>query len=134
SFRSIWNAQRRIVGRARYGPRVRPAPPPPPPPEIPLHEDERGAEVRTPEDAAAPPALDRALALVRFLRAHCPWDAAQTPESLVPYLLEEAHETVDAIADGDPSALEGELGDLLLNLAFQVVLGEERGHFDAASV
>ena len=78
--------------------------------------------------------LDRALALVRFLRTNCPWDAKQTPESLVPHLIEEAHEVVDAIHAHDPQALESELGDLLLNLAFQVVLGEETGTFDADSV
>lgn len=78
--------------------------------------------------------LDRALALVRFLRAHCPWDRAQTPETLIPHLLEEAHEVVDAIHDGDPEALEGELGDLLLNLAFQVVLAEEEETTDAEAV
>ncbi|NNK64621.1 MAG: nucleoside triphosphate pyrophosphohydrolase [Gemmatimonadetes bacterium] len=82
----------------------------------------------------APGQLDRALALVRFLRANCPWDARQTPESLVPHLIEEAHEVVDAIHAGDAGALEGELGDLLLNLAFQIVLGEETGRFDADSV
>lgn len=78
--------------------------------------------------------LDRALALVRFLRANCPWDAEQTPRSLVPHLIEETHEVVDAVHADDPRALESELGDLLLNLAFQVVLGEEAGHFDAHSV
>ncbi len=78
--------------------------------------------------------LDRGLALVRFLRAHCPWDAEQTHESLVPYLLEESHEVVDAIHRGDDRGLEGELGDLLLNLAFQVVVGEERGALTAESV
>ncbi len=79
-------------------------------------------------------ALERALELVRFLRRRCPWDRDQTPASLVPHLLEEAHEVVDAIHDGDDGALEGELGDLLLNLAFQVVLGEEREAFTADSV
>jgi ATP diphosphatase len=78
--------------------------------------------------------LDRALALVEFLRAHCPWDAAQTPSSLVKYLLEESHEVVDAIAAGDEAELKGELGDLLLNLAFQVVLAEERGAFGRGDV
>jgi MazG family protein len=90
------------------------------------------SEQRT--DRAAPGTLDRALALVRFLRSECPWDREQTPSSLVPYLLEETHEVVDAIHDQDRDALEGELGDLLLNLAFQVVLGEEQGLFDAKSV
>jgi len=81
-----------------------------------------------------PGVMDRALALVAFLREHCPWDAAQTPESLIPHLLEESHEVVDAIRSGDPDELEGELGDLLLNLAFQVVVGEEEGLFSRESV
>jgi len=81
-----------------------------------------------------PGALDRALALVRFLRAECPWDREQTAESLVPHLLEETHEVVDAIHDGDAGALEGELGDLLLNLAFQIVVAEEAGTLDADAV
>jgi MazG family protein len=74
------------------------------------------------------------LDLVRFLRARCPWDAKQTPESLIPHLLEETHEVVDAIRDGDAGALEGELGDLLLNLAFQVVLAEEADESSADAV
>ncbi|MFO7895028.1 MAG: nucleoside triphosphate pyrophosphohydrolase [Longimicrobiales bacterium] len=72
--------------------------------------------------------------LVRYLRAHCPWDGAQTPRSLIPYLLEEAHESADAIAAGDDDAVRAELGDLLLNVAFQLVLGEEREAFDADAV
>jgi MazG family protein len=71
---------------------------------------------------------------VRFLRRECSWDREQTAESLVPHLLEETHEVVDAIHAGDERALEGELGDLLLNLAFQVVVAEEGGRIDAASV
>lgn len=78
--------------------------------------------------------LDRALALVSFLRRHCPWDGAQTARSLIPHLLEESHEVVDAIRAQDPGALEGELGDLLLNLAFQVVVAEEEGQFSRESV
>ena len=81
---------------------------------------------------SAPPSggvFDRALALAAFLRARCPWDAAQTPLSLQPYLLEEAHEAASAIAAGDAGAVKDELGDLLLNVAFQVVMAEERGSF-----
>jgi len=78
--------------------------------------------------------LDRALALVRFLRAECDWDRVQTAESLVPHLLEETHEVVDAIHANDARALEGELGDLLLNLAFQIVVAEESAQLDARSV
>jgi len=84
--------------------------------------------------ARAHPALDRSLDLVRFLRARCEWDARQTPDSLLPYLLEESHEVADAIAGGDDDALRHELGDLLLNIAFQIVLAEERAAFDADAV
>ena len=79
-------------------------------------------------------ALARVLALVRVLRVRCPWDAKQTPQTLRPYLLEEAHEVADAIRAGDDGDLSGELGDLLLNVAFQIVLAEERGAFGAADV
>jgi len=78
--------------------------------------------------------LDRSLSLVRFLRKNCPWDAAQTPESLLPYLLEEAHEVADAVSTRNDPNLESELGDLLLNIAFQVVLAEERAAFTADDV
>jgi len=81
-----------------------------------------------------PAVLDRALELVRFLRARCEWDAAQTPHTLVPYLLEEAHETAEAITRDNDADLRGELGDLLLNIAFQIVLAEERGAFTADHV
>jgi MazG family protein len=80
------------------------------------------------------PVLDRALELVRFLRARCEWDAAQTPHTLVPYLLDEAHETAEAIAHENDADLRGELGDLLLNVAFQIVLAEERRAFSADDV
>lgn len=78
--------------------------------------------------------LGRALALVRFLRERCEWDARQTPGSLLPYLLEEAHEVADSVRRGADDELLGELGDLLLNIAFQVVLAEERGAFGADAV
>jgi MazG family protein len=84
--------------------------------------------------APAPAHLERVLDLVRFLRVHCSWDAAQTPRSLLPYLLEESHEVADAVADGNDEELVTELGDLLLNVAFQIVLAEERGAFGAEDV
>jgi nucleoside triphosphate diphosphatase len=107
-----------------------------------MNSDSKQVEVResskeTDTDAhhfPGPGTLDRALSLVRFLRKECPWDAEQTAESLIPYLLEETHEVVDAIRDGNPEALEGELGDLLLNLAFQIVVAEEHDALDAVSV
>jgi nucleoside triphosphate diphosphatase len=79
-------------------------------------------------------ALDDALALMRDLRARCDWDAAQTHESLRPYLLEEAHEVDDAIRSGDDALLREELGDLLLQVLFHSVLAEERQAFGAHDV
>ncbi|HXQ27746.1 MAG TPA: nucleoside triphosphate pyrophosphohydrolase [Gemmatimonadales bacterium] len=80
-------------------------------------------------------ALGRALVLVRDLRARCPWDRAQTRATLAPYLIEEALELDHALRDVEPPpALRDELGDLLLHLAFQIVIGEERAEFDAESV
>jgi XTP/dITP diphosphohydrolase len=55
----------------------------------------------------------------------CPWDAEQTHESLVKYLLEEAHEAVEAIESGDRAHIREELGDVLLQVAFQSRVGEE---------
>lgn len=81
-----------------------------------------------------PGALDRAIELVHYLRRHCPWDAQQTPHSLIPHLLQETHEVVDAIRDGDPTAQEEELGDLLFNLAFQIAIAEEGDDMDRHSV
>src|SRR5882724_2254458 len=78
--------------------------------------------------------LARALALVRDLRARCPWDHAQTRDTLRPYLVEEALELDQALKHGEPTELRDELGDLLLHLAFQIVIGEERREFDAATV
>jgi nucleoside triphosphate diphosphatase len=79
-------------------------------------------------------ALGRALGLVRDLRSRCPWDRAQTPQTLRPYMVEEALELDHAIQTDDPAALRDELGDLLLHLAFQIVIGEERSQFNAEVV
>jgi ATP diphosphatase len=79
-------------------------------------------------------ALGRALAMVRDLRTRCPWDRAQTRETLRPYLVEEMLEVDHAIAGGDPVRIRDELGDFLLHLAWQLVLAEERGEFSADDV
>jgi MazG family protein len=75
------------------------------------------------------PSLDDTLSLMRDLRARCEWDAAQTHESLRPYLVEEAYEVDDAIRSTDDAKLREELGDLLLQILFHSVLAEERGAF-----
>lgn len=78
--------------------------------------------------------LEDTLALMRDLRARCEWDAAQTHESLRPYLIEEAHELDDALRDADESQMREELGDVLLQVLFHSVVAEERGSFDMGDV
>ena len=78
--------------------------------------------------------LGEALALMRDLRKRCEWDAAQTHESLRPYLIEEAYEVDDAIRGGDDRLLREELGDLLLQVLFHSVVAEERGAFGLGDV
>jgi len=55
----------------------------------------------------------------------CPWDAAQTHESLVPFALEEAHEVAEVIELGDRVGMREELGDLLLQVVFHARLAQE---------
>lgn len=73
------------------------------------------------------------LAVMRRLRAECPWKREQTHRSLARYLLEETHETLEAIdlgeATGDWDHLREELGDLLLQVYFHAVVAEESGAF-----
>ncbi len=64
----------------------------------------------------------------------CPWDRKQTHESLLPYLLEETYEVVDAVKKGDDEELKEELGDLLLQVVFHSQIAKERGAFDIKDV
>jgi MazG family protein len=73
--------------------------------------------------------IEDTLMLMRDLRKRCEWDAAQTHESLRPYLIEEAHEVDEALLARDDARLREELGDLLLQLLFHSVIAEERGAF-----
>ena len=75
--------------------------------------------------------MQKLLDTMRRLRAPggCPWDREQTHQSLRPYLLEEAAEAADAISAGDLGELPGELGDVLLQVAFHSVIAEEAGAF-----
>jgi len=74
------------------------------------------------------------LEVLRRLRAPggCSWDREQTSESLIPYLLEEAYEIIEAIEEGDTETLMEELGDLTLHIIFQAELARESGKFDIA--
>ncbi|MCH9737421.1 MAG: MazG family protein [Candidatus Nanopelagicales bacterium] len=56
----------------------------------------------------------------------CPWDAAQTHQSLVEYLIEEAYESVEAIDSNDSEAMREELGDLLLQVVFHARISQEQ--------
>lgn len=74
--------------------------------------------------------------IIAYLRSPdgCPWDRAQDMQSLAPKVAEEAYEVVDAIANGDPVALAGELGDLLLTVALLAQIAEERSDFTIEDV
>ena len=76
--------------------------------------------------------LDDLLAVMALLRSEdgCPWDKAQTHQSIRRDLLEEAYETADAIDTGDTENLREELGDLLLQVVFHARIEQERGSFD----
>lgn len=69
------------------------------------------------------------VAVMRRLRAECPWKAEQTHRSLARYLLEETHETLEAIETGDTEHLREELGDLLLQVYFHAEIASEAGQF-----
>ncbi|HEY5340044.1 MAG TPA: nucleoside triphosphate pyrophosphohydrolase [Candidatus Aquilonibacter sp.] len=77
---------------------------------------------------------DDLIEIMARLRDGCPWDREQTHRTLVPYLIEETYEVVEAIEAGDLEALCEELGDLLLQIVFHSQLGAEAGKFTVADV
>ena len=74
------------------------------------------------------------VAKLRSPNGGCPWDLAQTPQSLIPYIIEEAYEVVDAMSCEDKSAIAEELGDLLLQVVLQAQIASESGQFTIAEV
>jgi XTP/dITP diphosphohydrolase len=78
--------------------------------------------------------LIEVVAQLRSPAGGCPWDLAQTPETLIPYVIEEAYEVVDAIRSGDREAIAEELGDLLLQVVLQAQIASEYGHFSLQEV
>ena len=94
----------------------------------------------TPQPPSQPPALDalaELIAVVDRLRdpdGGCPWDLEQTHTSLIPYVLEEAHEVADAIRHGDDHHHREELGDLLLQVLLHARIAAEAGRFDLEAV
>jgi XTP/dITP diphosphohydrolase len=87
----------------------------------------------SPELAAIQQLID-VVAKLRSPDGGCPWDLAQTQESLIPYVIEEAYEVVDAIRSGSQEAIAEELGDLLLQVILQVQIATESGHFTMTEV
>src|SRR5256884_8644202 len=87
------------------------------------------------QDKAAA-AMTRLLEIMDRLRdpGGCPWDREQTLRTLTPYLLEEAHEVIEAIEAGDAPHHREELGDLLFQVVFQARIAREEGKFDFAAV
>jgi XTP/dITP diphosphohydrolase len=82
-------------------------------------------------------ALAELVAVVARLRdpaGGCPWDLEQTHASLVPYVLEEAHEVADAIRHGDDRHLAEELGDLLLQVVLHAQIASEAGRFNLEQI
>lgn len=86
------------------------------------------------ETLAALQALIDVVAQLRSPQGGCPWDLAQTPESLTRYIIEEAYETVDAIHQGQPEAIADELGDLLLQVVLQAQIAREYEQFDLKDI
>lgn len=80
--------------------------------------------------------LDDLIATAHKLRAPggCPWDAEQTHETLLTYLIEETYELVDAVQSKDPQAIKEELGDVLYNVIFHADIAEANGQFNLEDV
>jgi len=78
--------------------------------------------------------LVRIMKQLRHPRRGCPWDLKQTPASLKEYILEEAHELIEAIDGGDAAAIREEMGDLLLQIVFLAQLAAEKKQFSIREV
>ncbi len=81
-------------------------------------------------------AIDELVAVMARLRGPggCPWDAEQTHASLVPFVIEEAHELAEAIEAGDEAHVREELGDVLLQVVFHADIARAEGRFDLDDV
>lgn len=78
--------------------------------------------------------LKAVVAQLRHPEQGCPWDLEQTPNTLIPYIIEEAYEVVDAIRQGYPGAIAEELGDLLLQVVLQTQIASETQQFTLETV
>lgn len=80
------------------------------------------------------PRLRAIMAALRDPVEGCPWDIEQSYGTITKYTIEEAYEVADAIDRQDWADLEGELGDLLLQVIYYTQMGEEDGHFTLDTV
>ncbi len=90
-----------------------------------------------PNSQAILDALQHLIEVVAKLRSPdggCPWDLEQTQQTLIPYIIEEAYETVHAIKSQDQNALAEELGDLLLQVVLQAQVAQDSGYFSLKEV
>ena len=112
---------------------------------VPLHELDRAAEIDNLTTVYVPPSTDTEERLkewqtfrsvIATLRSPdgCPWDREQTHETLMPYLLEEAHELLQAIDEQDDDAIAEELGDVLLQVFLHAQIGQDNGYFQLEDV
>ncbi|MBD2013139.1 nucleoside triphosphate pyrophosphohydrolase [Microcoleus sp. FACHB-53] len=88
-------------------------------------------------EASVLQALQQLIEVVAQLRSPeggCPWDLEQTPQTLIPYVIEEAYEVVDAIRSEDKDAIAEELGDLLLQVVLQAQIASETDQFTLKEV
>jgi ATP diphosphatase len=90
-----------------------------------------------PGDGKAASSIGRLLDIMARLRdpdGGCPWDKDQNFVTIAPYTIEEAYEVADAIARGDRTALQDELGDLLFQVVFYAQMAREEGGFDFEAI
>src|SRR5438105_3754225 len=78
----------------------------------------------------SPHTLRAIVARLRAPEIGCPWDLEQTHQTLIPYVIEEAYEVVDAIEQEDPGSLADELGDLLLQVALHAEIADQSDEFE----
>ncbi|TWT02175.1 nucleoside triphosphate pyrophosphohydrolase [Planococcus sp. CPCC 101016] len=112
---------------------------------VPLHELDRSSEVNNLTTVYVPPAVEQTQRLKEWqtfrsiiakLRSPegCPWDREQTHESLSPFLIEEAHELLQAIQEENDEAIADELGDVLLQVFLHAQIGQDNGYFQLEDV
>ena len=79
-------------------------------------------------------AFGQLLDIMDRLRAECPWNGAQTIDTLRPLTLEEVYELSDAVLEKNDADLSKELGDMLLHIVFYAKIAEEEGKYDIADI